>query len=191
MYKLETTGRLDFAGTEPVTLQEVKDYLRISYDTENTMISRMIRSVREWVEDYLQSSLVDHTITALFSELEEDAWTLDLPFGPHASITSVKRLDMEGTETALTLNSGYYKTGLTDLKIRLVRSWSSGGWTGADYSYKVVFTTTGTVPGPVKEAILQILEDTWSNRGEGSSLQVKVSHDAVYMLNPYRRKTWL
>lgn len=106
--KVEST--FSSIGTEPITLSEAKAHLRVSNTQEDTMITRMITSAREWAERYCNRAFIDKTVTQYVSE-PGDTTEFDLIHVPVATITSVKRIDKEGTATTLTLNTNYWKIG--------------------------------------------------------------------------------
>ena len=183
--KVEST--FSSVGTEPITLAEAKAHLRISNTQEDTMVTRMITSAREWAERYCNRSFIDKTVTQYVSEPDQET-EFDLIHVPVASITSVKRIDKEGTETALVLNSGYWKIGNTEPTIRVTRVFS----TDNSYSYQFVYTTSASCPGPAKEAILNILAEMWEVRSSSNDQGRVVSYfNAQKMLNPYRTRIWV
>ena len=90
---------------EPVTLQEMKDYLRlegfvdidesttesISYFLfDDTLIQNMITAARRKAEDYCGISIVFHTWQVLF---KNEAGDFELPYGPVQEIISVTDAD--------------------------------------------------------------------------------------------------
>jgi hypothetical protein len=80
---------------EPLTLDEVKLYHRIDQDLEDSEITRLIKSARQYVEEWLGSSLVTQT-----REINARFYTtgMHLPFGPVQSIESATPI--EGASTA-------------------------------------------------------------------------------------------
>ena len=50
--------------TEPVTLQEAKDYMRISSNAEDSLIEELITSARERIEKFTGLSLGEKTLRA-------------------------------------------------------------------------------------------------------------------------------
>jgi len=71
---------------EPLTLDEVKLYHHIDQNVEDTEITRLIKSARQYVEEYLGSSLVTQTREINLRYYSEG---VRLPFGPVQEIVSV------------------------------------------------------------------------------------------------------
>jgi hypothetical protein len=77
--------------SEPVTLLEAKQYLRIdasevAFDAE---VTELISAARQDIEAYLNRSLIDRTVIATLNI----AGTAILPYGPVKEITAVEDID--------------------------------------------------------------------------------------------------
>jgi len=68
----------DITG-EPVTLSEVKDYLRITGTAHDTDLETMISDARQYVERVTDSSVSERSLKVT-NDLEMEEW--ELPFGP-------------------------------------------------------------------------------------------------------------
>ena len=71
--------------TEPVTLEDVKDWLTVTYLDDDDLLTALIAECRDGMEQFLTLSLVAKTLTIdadLYREQE-------LPFGPISALTSV------------------------------------------------------------------------------------------------------
>jgi uncharacterized phiE125 gp8 family phage protein len=101
---------------EPVTVQQLKNRLRIADDTtQDDYLNECIVEARRAVEEYLGLSLFTQTWRAIFDrdELSGTNWDeavwhaedfdvfLSLPCGPVQSVTSVKAYDSEQVESSL------------------------------------------------------------------------------------------
>lgn len=61
--------KLDQAGaTEPVALQDVKDYMKIDFIDDDDLITALIMSARTQIERYLGFVLVDTSVTAVYRQ---------------------------------------------------------------------------------------------------------------------------
>jgi len=105
--------------SEPVSLAEQRNYLEFTATdtTEDTLISAMIKSARILLERRSNLALGLKTLTVLFKANEVINDSVVLPYSPFVSITTVKMVDITGTKTTLTLNTDYYKQGLTDITV--------------------------------------------------------------------------
>lgn len=112
---------------EPVTLADVKTYLRIDGTTEDALITELIGSARGWVERTTGRSLTTQTWLLSF-----DAWPegriIYLPRPPLQAVNTIKVYDDQGNAT--TLSSDSY---LTDIN---------------EDSPRIIFKTNGSRPKP-------------------------------------------
>lgn len=131
----EVTG-----STEPVTLAEAKNYLRITNTQDDTLITSMIESARKNVERWLNSDIVPKERQVFYDNLTEE---INLYYAPIASITSVT---VEGT--AQVLDEGYEVIGLDNPLIRLI---NNGGFAER---VQIVYTTSGVSDASIKQAVL-------------------------------------
>lgn len=80
--------------TEPVTLSEIKDWIRLQGTDEDSLLYMLRTSCRKELEQYLALSIVQKEIT-----LEADlGYEWELPYGPVRTIDSVTR--RIGTDSA-------------------------------------------------------------------------------------------
>jgi len=97
-------------ATDIISLSDAKEWLRVDYDTDDSLITRLIDRVVRHTEATYNFHLIEKTVVA---EWEYFARTVNLPETPATSITSIKTVDNNGTETTLTNNQDYYLTGDT------------------------------------------------------------------------------
>ena len=84
--------------TEPVTLDEVKDHLRIEHNNHDSQLLGLITASREWMESYTSRALVQQTWKYYLQDWPS-ADEFELPFPPLHSVTSIKYTDSDGTQT--------------------------------------------------------------------------------------------
>lgn len=133
-------------GSEIVTTQNVKDFVRIDTSADDTIIDRMITTARLWCENYIGKDIVAKNRTFYLQEVD-DRFTL--PFAPVASISSVTS---EGTAVT------YESYGLDDTIIE-IKSLPAK-------EVKVTYVTTGLTDDLVKEAILHLVATYYDNRAD-------------------------
>ena len=154
-------------GSELVTTQEVKDFVRIDTSSDDAIISRMIVTARIWCENYIGKDIVAKNRTFYLQEVD-DRFTL--PFSPIASISSVT-----SKNTAIAFES----YGLDDTIIEI-------GSLPAD-EVKVTYITTGISDDLIKEAILHLVSTYYDNRTdfiEGNISEIPTS--AKNILQSYK-----
>jgi uncharacterized phiE125 gp8 family phage protein len=133
-------------GSEIVTTQDVKDYVRIDTSADDAIIGRMIEQARIWCENYISRDIVAKTRTYY---VDRTNGVFDIPFAPVNSITSVT-VQGEAAE--------YTVLGLDNETIEL-----DGG---SAEQVKVSYSTTGLSDGLLKQAILQLVSTYYDNRAD-------------------------
>jgi len=184
--------------SEPILLKDVKNYIKESYGTdalEDALLDILISSAREAAERYCNRSLAAKTIQVFWFADEINDMRLILPYGPHGTITSVYSVDQDGTETALTLNTGYHVRGvdMKEIEISQLSTVSSDGGS-LDLDYKVTvpvgYGNTGleTLPSFYKVALLKTVAEWYLNRED---LTMNLSSSVMSILNQGRSKSYL
>ena len=177
-YSVELT---DGAVTEPVTLQEAKDYARIDGSTEDTLITSLIKMARIHCESFTGKSLVPKTVTITSFTYP---YQFQMPYGPltnSANISKCVVLDENDVETALTyqVNTGLYP-----------KLFITGG--DQSYKFKLVYTAGfASVPEDIKLAIKMMVNTMYERREDFSDLPAIPSPLGVKaLLMPYKTYNW-
>lgn len=84
--------------TEPVSLDEVKDHLRIEFTDHDSQLLGLITASREWVEEYLRRAIVQQT-WKYYLQSWPSSDEFELPFPPLQSVTAIKYTDSDDSET--------------------------------------------------------------------------------------------
>ena len=143
-------------ATEPVTLSEVKDHLRIHWTDEDTMLTRLITVAREAVEQWTNRALITQTWQAYYDGLGRE---LILPKPKAQSVTHVKYYDTTGVAT--TINTSVYESDLISepgyITTAYGQSWPSftaRSTRPVEVQFVAGYGAANTVPEPIKSAIL-------------------------------------
>jgi hypothetical protein len=139
--------RLEAVTTEPITLAEVKEYLRVSHDAEDDLISELISSARERLEGFTGLSFVNREIIANYNS--SNNW-FELPYQPDAS--SIVLTDNEDDVISATF---YEVRGLDYKQIYYISS------TPFTVTYDAGFTT---LPSGLKLAMKKQIATDYENR---------------------------
>lgn len=156
---------------EPVTLQEVKDYLRVDFNDDDTLINSLITSARSKCEKVLGLVLVDTTVKALY---KNDGTMIELFYGP------IKN-GQDGLPTITGLNDG-----------DSIKGWDGNVWIESIAEELNLTYESGwnTVPEWAKLAIKQQVAYNYENRGDDRQQYIKdnlvISPEALETLSPYR-----
>jgi len=83
---------------EPVTLAEAKQHCRLSSDTtEDEHVTSLIKSAREYCENYTRRALAGQTLELLLNTFPTGN-SIEIPKPPLVSVSSVKYKDSDGVE---------------------------------------------------------------------------------------------
>ena len=157
--------------TEPVTLQEAKDYMRISSDSENDLIEELITSARERIEKFTGLSLGEKTLRAYWFYYHVPS---EIPYGPVTLINSV----VDDNDVALE----YTARGL---QYKVLEAYSTQGLV---IEYEAGFAVA---PKGLKLAILKQVSTDYENRENYvvGEMAYELSSDARRQAMPYCRNT--
>jgi len=171
---------------EPVTLEEAKTHLKVDTTDDDTLITALIAAARaraEW-----------HTGRAFLTQswvLWLDGWPerncVEIPLPPSQAITSLTTYAMDDTATVLDANLYQVDTSSQPARIAL-KSPAIVVATRALNAVAIAFDAgygdnANDVPQPIRTAILEIVADLYTNRGD---IAAEPPQAASAMLAPYR-----
>jgi len=182
-------------STEPVSLAEAKLFCKVSDTADDSLFTILIKAARRALEKYTSSSFGEKTIHATWIETPADN-LLEIPYGPVISIDKVYRIDEEGTEEELTLNSDYFVSGDQDAILRTTKYWSSGdvheNSIRVEYTAGYGDTATEPLPEELKLAILKQIATDYELRENINVANLTVlANESKVLAGPYRKKLWI
>ncbi len=175
---------IEDATTEPVTLEEVKRHLNMSFDTsgsysfddDDTYLTDLITQCREALERYTDCTLAPKILRA---QLQNDRGGIYLPYGPIGEIVEILDKDGETIET-----DDYELRGI------IFKELVSPGY--ADITYNAGYTT---LPASLKRALLEEIAFRYAHRGEQQDMatqdQTDISEPVRRLAKPFKRSGWL
>lgn len=148
-------------GAEPVSLETAKEWLRVTTEDDDTIITDLITVARRRVETYSLKSMVNKSIT--LTGYIEDAF--GLPYAPVSSVTAVKFLDGQIVDTGVndwdTLDPDEYQLiGYTEKRFR-------PHFKGV---YEITYTTTASTDLGLKTDLKRVLLWLYENRGDDTDI---------------------
>jgi uncharacterized phiE125 gp8 family phage protein len=164
---------------EPISIGEAKEHLRVTQDTENTLIDVMISAARERAELVSRRALVTQTwkyVTDAWPTLPTQAlsWQSDqddfvLPFPPLITVSSVVYYDTAGAPTTLPSSTYIVDTASQPGRISLAyaKAWPSTALqpkNGIAITFDAGYGAAGAVPAMFKVAIKAIVAHWFENR---------------------------
>lgn len=183
-------------SSEPVTSEFVKNFIKYedSETLELALIDALIKSARQLIEKTYGLALAEQTIQVryLMEEVKADHRRVLLPRYPISSISEVKTINYEGTETELTLNDGYYRSGdnLVYIEFPTIIGTVSTNISANDYRIKFVAgfgaSDCPELPEEIKIAIAIQVADWYDRRG--MEMELLSSVDAI--MNKYAAYAW-
>lgn len=106
-------------ATDVLSTADAKSYARIDTTADDTLIGEMVAECIDLTEEEYGFQLIEKNVVV---EYEYYGKEIRLPLYPVQSITSVKTIDRQATETTLAVNDDYYITGDT-LVVSTVYGW--------------------------------------------------------------------
>lgn len=174
-------------ATEPITLTVAKSHLKVDSSDEDDLLTILIQSARETVENFTNRSLITQTRTMKLDEFPKCSH-IDLINGPVQSVTSVYYYNDDDSNTLLA-SSDYY----TDLdsgipRIKIINSWPGtyDRLNAVTITYVCGYGAASAVPAPLRSALLLILGHLYENRQQvvaGTSMEIPFG--AQELMSPY------
>ncbi len=146
-------------ATEPITLAQVKAWLKVDFTDEDTLIlTPMLTQIREIAEEASGLALIDKTIEYFEEDRDIIKEWIRLPFPVHNTITIVV---LDGTTLT---TADYSVTGLTQKLIKVTGTVTATD-TLNDSGLTVTYTALGTCPAGIKLAMLKEVAEAYEKRG--------------------------
>jgi len=197
-------------GADPVSLSELKTYLRIDTSADDTMLTNFISAATRTVESFLNRKLITQTwdlwmdnfpsefkIDALKDGVQEGKLSeylstkkvIQIPFFPLQSVTYLKTYDDDATEYTMP-SSDYIVDTYSEpgrLSLKNDRTWPTTFLrpvNGIQIRFICGYGAAGSdVPKAINQAIMELAGKFYSNRGCDDS---SISSATMAILAPYR-----
>ena len=150
---------LTIPNCEPLTLQEVKDALRIFDTNQDDYLTSLITACRQQIEQYLRRSLITRNVIFTFDEIKSDK--ILLWRAPAQSVVSFKTYDGNGNATLINSTQYYLQNDIFYLKDTF--SVSSVRCTNG---YEIVYSAgygnnANDIPSAIRMGILEHLRSVY------------------------------
>ena len=183
------------ATLKALTVQEVKDYLRVDSSDEDTLLGVLIDASTQIAEHYLGRFLLTTVIDEFYDffpvyktgvdQFQGDKNIIYLSRGPVQSVASVKYVDGSGAEQTVTASD--YNTDLVSEPGRIM---PDQGWQATKDTVNAViirytcgYTQASDVPANIKMAMLLIIGEMYEKRVDSVH---RLPTASEYLLNPFR-----
>jgi len=179
-------------AVEPVTVDEVKSFLRIDHDDENSLLASLITSSRLQIEAALDLALITQSWSWTF-----DSWpkgnVLELPIGFVRSVEAVRITARDGTVNEVSPDQFVLEGGR--IPPRLLSK--SGDWPkpgipalGIEIAFTAGFgSEPSDVPEPIRQALLMLVAHWYEHRdpAEIGGAATRIPEAVSALLKPYSR----
>jgi len=189
-----------FSGTEPITLTEAKDYLRVDFTDDDSYITDLITMAREMVEKETNTTLVQNTFIEYFNTFP--AGDITLQFAGNVVPTTglaITYTNTAGGTTTLTLTTDFlYTKGQGLIKISAVDGWPTDVEDQAN-SVKITYVlnpeagidSATYLPKPLKQAMYLLMGHYYDNRSAvtfGNPKELPLGYKRI--INNYKNTIW-
>ena len=162
-------------AVEPLTLAEVKLFLRIDGNEEDRLIAGLIAVGRQKVEQHIRGSLL--TQSWKLCQQYRAGEPIRLSLGPIQSITSVTLIENGVSQL---VNSDEYSFASASDELTVSSSLQAD-------SIEVVFVAgyeeVSDIPAPIKQGILQLIAHLYEGREEGDEIPALIRQ----LIQSYRK----
>ena len=185
MYETGTYTTTTAPADEPLTVAEVKTYLKVDSSAEDTLLAVLIQAARESVEKYCRIAVIEQEITEYYPRFL--FYGLRLSVSPLVSVDEVTYIDAGGTEqTLLPAVYGVYPE-IKPPMVFLTYGQTFPTTRSQPNAVKVVYTAgyedADAVPAAIRQAMYLMIADWYDNRSDNVRTMTTASQ---ILLNQYR-----
>lgn len=176
-------------STEPLTYSEVKAFLRLNDDTEQTFVTNLIKVARQTVETQIWRPLISQAWGMYFDKDELSLLVFNINKAPIISVDNVKYYD--SSNVLQTLASTEYESDIygNPARFRLKTIPTVYDRLGAlQVNFTCGYANAAAVPQPIVQAIYMIIGHLYENRQDvvtGTQVN-EIPLASRYLLEPYR-----
>ena len=181
-------------ATEPISLSEAKDHLRIDGNDEDTYLATIITAARKYCEQYCNRAFITQTWLQYPSDFTDG---MKLSINPVQCVTSITYYDINGNNQ--TLNASQYQVDLKDDVCRIYEAVDVDFPDVQDEKINPITITyvsgygsnASDVPMDIRHAIKLMISHFFENReglvtGQGITADLKIPTTVKVLLNNYR-----
>lgn len=156
--------RLTDAAEEPLSLTEVKTYLRIEGEYEDELLTSMIKAATNSAENYMSNSILNKKYQAVYDNYvaEENL----LPKQPVTSITEVRKIASDDSVSVIPSNQYFLSSG--NEKIIFIHC-PSGKRIEIDFFAGLASSASG-LPHTIKQALLCHIANMYERKVASSNV---------------------
>lgn len=198
-------------ASEPVSIDEMREHLRLDTTVDDTYLSDLVMGAREYVEQEIRKALIEQT-WALFLDavprFDNLGWWdgirdgaismksprfIELPISPLVSVDHIKYYDDEDNATTWAVSNYFVDTSSTPGRVGLR---TGGTWpvftrplNGLEIQYKAGYgSLSSDVPSSLRQSVKIIAADWYENREttQMGRISDKIEATVSYLLERYK-----
>ena len=156
-------------ASEPVSLAEAKNYLRITDSDDDALINSLVTAIRQKAETWTRRSLITQTWTLWLDSVPASVM-LSIPFSPLQSVTHIKSYD--SANTVSTFDSSKYLVDGASIPGRIGlndgQTWPNAlrRMNALEIEFVAGFGDESSVPETIKQGILQWVKLLFANKSK-------------------------
>ncbi len=178
--------------TEPIVLKDAKDHLHVDHDDEDQLITLLIQSARETIEQRTNRSLITQTRTLKLDYfprwITPDGWgQITLPNGPVSSVTSSYYYNDSEVNTLLASSAYWVDTSSGIARIIVKTSWPSTFTmpNAVTVLYVSGYGAASSVPAALKSALLLVIGHLYENREQVGDIRHELPFGVDSLIAPF------
>lgn len=173
--------------SEPISLSEAKNYLRVAHDAEDALIASTISAARIQVESWTRRALITQTWRIVLDRWPSSA-TIVSPVSPLREVSAARVRDETGEaqplDTDIFIANTASSPGLIVLDAgRVIEPGQQTA--GIEIDIEAGYGTAADVPAPLVQAIRLLLARRYEYRGE-SGRNDAMPEGVAELIAPYR-----
>lgn len=178
------------AVVEPVTLGEVKTYLKIDHNIEDTLIASMITAARVQLETRLSRAFL-RQLWSLYLDIWPWAGEIKLPLSPVISIEHVAVIDELSIYNEMAVGDYVYDLKTEPALVKIVGPFPKIGseYSGIRVQFWAGYGVAATdIPPLIVQAIMQLVAFWYENRGPIASGEIhQIPNVILEMIAPFKK----
>jgi uncharacterized phiE125 gp8 family phage protein len=168
---------IEAPATEPVSLSDVKTFLRIDGNENDAILNILIASARRTAEEYTKRAFITQTWRLSMDSFCVDDGVVRPPFIPQGhsiqlsrqpiqSITSITTVDSAGTSLTVPPSTYTLDTASGRILLNALKSWPSDLRSEAAIVITFIagWDSSANVPAPIHQGILQHVAASYSSK---------------------------
>ncbi len=155
--------------SEPVSLAEAKNFLRIIDSDDDALINSLIIAVRQKAETWMRRALITQTWT-LWLDASPDGLNLSIPLSPLQSVTYIKSYNLVNVASTFDVIKYFVDTASTPGRVALNdgQTWPTAlrRINAMEVEFVAGFGPASNVPETIKQGILQWIKLLFANKSK-------------------------